>query len=152
MFSKAKERPLPPIKKDPQMNQDRNLPAIHDSPVEAFAPRGIRNSRLSEQAAMAAQQMHDLLGELDALRVQIAQLQSHVQVLEESIQIVQVERDNLVIANERLMRENSMIHTRVNVAAETLMALRRPVEEPQEAEPPKQRAEVPLETTDKKEE
>lgn len=107
-----------------------NVPKRMEPPImetDAFAPKRIRAAQMSEQAAQAAQQMHELLTSVDRLHNDLGYAMADKRVLEQSLEIVQTERDDLVRENERLVRENTAIHTRIAIAAEVLMKLHQPI-------------------------
>lgn len=106
------------------------LPMSFDPPPRSdveFAPRHARTRQLGEAAARAAQYVDDLESEVGQLKAEAATLRSHINVLEESNEIIKEEAEALRRDNERLTRENTAIATRVQMAAEILLVLRKPV-------------------------
>lgn len=131
LFDKAKELTRVGVATKPHSFQEIPNPRRMEPPImesDAFAPKRIRAAQMSEQAAQAAQQMHELLTSVDRLHNDLSLAMADKRVLEQSLEIVQTERDDLVRENERLVRENTAIHTRIAIAAEVLMKLHRPIE------------------------
>lgn len=110
------------------LERGRRPPSMSfDAPDQSFAPRHARTGQLRAAAAKAAQYVDDLEGETDQLKAEASTLRSHISVLEESNEILQEEINSLRRDNERLTRENTAVATRVEMAAEILLALRKPV-------------------------
>lgn len=79
--------------------------------------------RRSAAAAAAAQQWEELESEATQLKAQLNSAHSQLQVFEESNKILHEDLAQLKRENERLMRENISIHTRIQAAAELLCKL-----------------------------
>lgn len=97
-------------------------PAMNFPPPPAeYIPRSARRQMLGEKAARAAQYVDDLETEVEQLRAENS-------VFRETNILLHEANDSLKTENERLVRENTAIATRVEMAAEILLHLRKPVE------------------------
>lgn len=110
----VKQTPIPT-----EQLEDRR-PAVVVRTVEAKQHR-------SAVAAEAAARWEALEAEREHLQHSLSVSEASNRVLERTNEALQVEVASLRFENERLLRENTAIHTRVNIAAETLLALRKPL-------------------------
>lgn len=77
----------------------------------------------SERAAEAAQHVVDLENSLASAQHEIEGLRARNSVIEEANKLLHEELDSLKRDNNRLLRENVEVHTRVTAAAEALMRI-----------------------------
>lgn len=103
----------------------KDEPGVLPIPPQSFSPKP-SVALMSEEAARAAQQIVDFHQELEELRSTASALMAKNNVLDESNKILHEDLDRLRIDNERLVRENTVIHERINIAATILLELRRP--------------------------
>lgn len=89
--------------------------------------------RRSALAAEAAARWEALERETEELRQSLNAAEASIAVLTQSSEALKTEIASLRFDNERLVRENTTIQTRVTIAAETLLAIRRPSPEVEEA-------------------
>lgn len=110
---------------------DQTLPRVVEVPrpdaVSEYAPPTSRRTQLSEEAARSAQVVIDLHHEVDTLKTQLDTCRSHVSVLEESNTLIHEASAALKRDNERLLIENTVIHTRLRDAITILVGIMRPL-------------------------
>jgi len=113
-------------------------PARREPPPGAleFAPPARRAEARSEAYAAAMNDFRLMENETQVLRQEIAKANAEIAVLEESNKLLHRDMDGIKADNERLVRENTVIHTRLRAAADTLLGVMKPADpsRPTEAE------------------
>lgn len=105
-------------------------PMTFGPPPSDYLPRNARRQRMSAAAASAAEYVNNLEEEVEQLRIEIGTQSASISVLTEANNLLHEDIDLLRRDNDRLLRENTTIAARIEMCAEVLLALRKPIELP----------------------
>lgn len=109
---------------------------VPDAPERQSPSLAVPNAygRRSALAAEAAARWEALEREAEELRQALHTAEASIAVLSQTSEALKTEIASLRFENERLNHENAAIQTRIDIAAETLLAIRSVVNRPQSGE------------------